>query len=598
MYKHSTMQGFLTRPKERSQASDKKTALRRLFAYIWTHKRQAILAISLMFLANSLALVGPALAGKAIQALSGGAGKVAMNTVLYYAGLMALFYTASNILRYFLRRTMLILGQSICATIKAHAFTKFASLPITYFDTHPAGDTISRLTYDVDSIGSTIGQNFVSVSTSFITCIGSIVMMAVIAPKLMLVFCITLPLSALLAAYWSKKVRSYHRERVRNMGLLHSYAEEKITGQRALKVYHGESVAQRAFQEKNETLAKAMYRSEFTGGGIIPAGIGFVSDLSTVLVSVFGCGLYATGHIGLGDIAAFLLYANNFNGIVMQLTFVLTEVQSSLAAAERVFTFLDEKEEKADHVHAQEIENVQGNIELKNVSFSYIKDELVLKDIEVSVPAGSVVALVGHTGAGKTSFINLLMRFYDPQQGSIYLDKAPLIQISRKSLRQNFAMVLQDAWLFHGSIFANIAYGKPEASLQEVEEVAKAASLHEYIISLPQGYNTIIGDDGNTLSQGQKQLITIARAMLLDAKILILDEATANVDTITEVTIQNSMKKLMQDKTCFVIAHRLSTVRQAQMILVLDKGEIVERGTHEELLSQEGVYYKIHAAQI
>ncbi len=364
-----------------------------------------------------------------------------------------------------------------------------------------------------------------------------------------------------------------------------------ISGQKTLKAYDQEENTIHKFDDKNKEAVDAYYKAEYYGSVTGPT-VNFINNLSLSLISVFGALLYLVGQMSVGNISSFVLYSRKFSGPINEAANIISEFQSALAAAERVFQLMDEKPEPFDKAEAKELEEIAGNVEIKDVSFGYQKDNIIIHNLNLNAQQGKLVAVVGPTGAGKTTFINLLMRFYDVNDGNIYVDKNNIYDVTRKSLRKSYAMVLQDTWLFEGTIFENIAYGKENATMEEVVAAAKAAKIHSFIKRLPNGYHTILSDDGTNISKGQKQLLTIARAMLLDSHMLILDEATSNVDTRTEVQIQHAMRKLMEHKTCFVIAHRLSTIQNADVILVVNHGEIVEQGTHKELLKKQGFYYQ------
>jgi ATP-binding cassette subfamily B protein len=394
------------------------------------------------------------------------------------------------------------------------------------------------------------------------------------------------------------KTRPLFRKRSAKLGELNGFVEEIISGQKVIKAYHQEDVMIERFDEKNNESVEAFFNAEYYSSMVGPS-VNFVNNLSLTLVSVFGAILYLLGNLSIGNVSSFVLYSRKFSGPINELANISSELQSALAAAERVFRVIDEPTEPKDDSDAIELTEmeIKGDVEMKGLKFGYLPDKIIINDLNLSAKSGDLVAIVGPTGAGKTTLINLLMRFYDPQGGSITIDGIDVSHLTRKSLRKAFAMVLQDTWLFQGTIFENIAYGKKEATLEEVIEVAKAAKIHTYIMHLPNGYDTVLNEDGINISQGQKQLLTIARAMLLDAKMLILDEATSNVDTRTELQIQDAMRQLMKGKTCFVIAHRLSTIQNADTILVVDGGNIVEQGTHHALLEKKGLYAEMYYSQ-
>ncbi len=392
------------------------------------------------------------------------------------------------------------------------------------------------------------------------------------------------------------KTKPLFRKRSLKLGELNGFVEEMVSGQKTLKAYNQEIHTIEKFDFKNAEAVEAYYRAEYYGG-IVGPSVNFVNNLSLSLISVFGALLYLYGMMSVGNISSFVLYSRKFSGPINEMASILAEFQSALAAAERVFNLMDEIPEIEDIDNAVVLKDIEGNVKLENVEFGYIQDKKIIHNLSLSANQGSLIAIVGPTGAGKTTLINLLMRFYDVDDGHIYVDDNDIKNVTMDSLRKSYAMVLQDTWLFHGTIFENVSYGKKDATIEEVIEACKAAKIHSYIKRLPNGYDTVIKEDGINMSKGQKQLLTIARAMLLDCRMLILDEATSNVDTRTEIKIQQAMRNLMKDKTCFIIAHRLSTIQNADLILVVNAGNIVEQGNHEELMKSNGFYSKLYNSQ-
>lgn len=553
-------------------------------------------AISLTVGSNLLALVGPSLSGKAIDAIQPGPGAVVFRQVFYYCGLMALFYAGSSLLSYILSSLMIFLSQKIIYQMRKEVFNKLLDLPVNYFDQHQTGDILSRLSYDIDTVNASLSNDLLQICTSIITVVGSFVMMIRISPPLVTVFLFTIPASILFTRYRSRKVRPLFRKRSEKLGELNGYAEEIISGQKTIKSYHQEETMQERFNQRNTEAVNAYYNADYYGSVTGPC-INFINNLSFTLISIFGAVLFLQNMLTLGTISTFILYSRKFSGPINEAANIISELQSAFAAAERVFRLIDESPEPPDVPGAETLTETDGNVSMDHIRFGYLPGQTIIRDLSLRAPGGSTVAIVGHTGAGKTTLINLLMRFYDPQSGIIAVDGRDIQGLTRKSLRLSYAMVLQDTWLFSGTIFENIAYGRPDAALEEVTAAAKAAHIHSYISRLPDGYDTVINEDGLNISQGQKQLMTIARAMLLDAKMLILDEATSNVDTQTEMKIQAAMQELMKGKTCFVIAHRLSTIQNADTILVVDGGDIVEQGTHRELMAKGGYYAALYNAQ-
>lgn len=548
----------------------------------------------LTILSNTFSLIAPKMIQKCISFIELPAEEIIIEKVFNFAMLMLFFYILTFLLSMLLSYVMMNLGQVIGYKLRKDSFNKFEKLPVSYFDTHQTGDIISRFTYDIDLISSSLGQNCVSFATSLITMVGSFSMMMSINLSLMTSLFVTVVISLSLGAYWMKKVRFLHLEKSIKMGELNGYIEDKITGHKTIKIYGQEANILKKLELKNQEWAKAHYNSEFKGGNVFRNGLNFVTNSSTATLYVHSCILYLNGNISLAEISSFILYAKMFTGIINEITFVIADLQSALAASDRVFDFLDEEEEIHDTETSVGYENCTGLVEFNDLNFSYNKDRVILNNINFVAKPNDVIAIVGHTGAGKTSLINLLMRFYEPSSGEILFDSNNIASYRRDSLRSNCAMVLQDAWLFGGTVFENIVYGNDNATFEDVLTITKAISLHDHIMNLPKGYETEITENTVNISQGQKQLITIARAMLLDAKILILDEATSNIDTLTEINVQNAMDTLMKDKTSFVIAHRLSTIRNATNILVLEKGKIIESGNHSQLLNLNGYYSNLY----
>lgn len=545
---------------------------------------------------NLFSLIGPMLSGYAIDAIEPGLGKVVFRDVFFYAALMLLFYAVSSVLSYGLSVLMIHISRKVVYQMRKDVFYKLMDLPVEYFDTHQTGDIISRISYDIDTVNTSLSNDLIQIVTTIIVVVGALFMMILISPKLVLIFVFTVPLSIILTKIVTGKTRPMFRLRSRKLGELNGFVEEMISGQKTLKAYHQEESTIAKFDVKNEEAVEAYYRAEYYGSVVGPM-VNFINNLSLSLVSVFGALLFLAGQMSIGNISSFILYSRKFSGPINEAANIVAELQSALAAAERVFSMMDEIPEPLDKENAQELTEVKGDVVLQDVFFGYSSNKPIIKGLNLQADHGKLIAVVGPTGAGKTTVINLLMRFYDINDGHIYVDSNEIRDVTRESLRRSYAMVLQDTWLFQGTILENIAYGKENATMEEVVAAAKAAKIHSYIKHLPKGYDTLLTDDGTNISKGQKQLLTIARAMLLDANMLILDEATSNVDTRTEQQIQQAMRKLMEHKTCFVIAHRLSTIQNADMILVINHGEIIEQGTHQELMQKEGFYHQLYQAQ-
>lgn len=582
--------------KKYEKPKNRKGTILRLGRYMMQYKYLILLALLLTVGSNLLALMGPMLSGYAIDAIEPGIGKVDFPRVFYYAGLMVFFYLFSSVLSYILAVLMIHISRKVVYKMREDVFAHLMELPAGYFDTHQTGDIISRISYDIDTVNTSLANDLVQILTTLITVVGAFAMMIAISPRLVLIFAFTVPLSIVLTKFITGKTRPLFRLRSRRLGELNGFVEEMISGQKTLKAYCQEENTIKKFDGKNEEAVEAYYRAEYYGSVVGPA-VNFVNNLSLTLVSVFGALLFLAGQMSIGNISSFILYSRKFSGPINEAANIMSELQSALAAAERVFHMLDEPAEAPDRENAAALDNVKGDVVLENISFGYTEGNTVIRQLSLCAESGKLVAVVGPTGAGKTTLINLLMRFYDVDDGHIYVDSQDIRGVTRASLRKAYAMVLQDTWLFEGTVFENIAYGKQGAAMEEVTAAAKAAKIHSYIMRLPQGYDTVLTDEGTNISKGQKQLLTIARAMLLDAPMLILDEATSNVDTRTEQQIQQAMRRLMEHKTCFVIAHRLSTVRNADVILVVNHGEIVEQGTHEELMEKRGFYHQLYRAQ-
>ncbi|NLW74034.1 MAG: ABC transporter ATP-binding protein [Clostridiales bacterium] len=604
------------KPEEKIDKKTKTRVLLRLARYLLRHKWLVILAMGLMIASNLLALVGPKLSGLAVDAIGYGDEPVKLDRVFYYCGLMLAFYTASAVLSYMLAVVMIRLSQKIIYTMRRQIFDKLVDLPVSFFDTHATGDIISHMSYDVDTVNASLSHDLIQVCVSIITVTGSLIMMVSISPTLVGIFAITVPASIVFTRYKSKKIRPLFKKRSIKLGILNGFAEEMLSGQRVIKAYGREEVITRRFDERNTDAVNAYYEAEYHGA-IIGPGVNFINNLSIAFVIIFGgiffmfsqSGAIAEGSVffmTLGGITAFVQYSRKFAGPINEFANILSDLQSALAAAERVFRIIDEKTE--DEVSAEkpgnrgysgstELTDVRGHVKLDHVKFGYLPGKTIIHDLSIDVPPGSTVAIVGPTGAGKTTIINLLMRFYDVDSGRIFIDNKEIRTLTRKSLRRAYTMVLQDTWLFGGTIYENITYAKEDATMEEVVAAAKAAKIHSFIESLPDGYNTMITDDGINISKGQKQLITMARAMLPKAPMLILDEATSNVDSRTEIKIQEAMRGLMKGRTCFIIAHRLSTIQNADVILVVKDGNVIEQGNHEQLMAAGGFYSSLYNSQ-
>ena len=575
---------------------DARGALRRLLAMLGPFRWMIAGVAVLCVISNLLSLYGPTLAGQAINEAAAGEGRVNLDKVTRLALQMLVFYLVSSLMTVAIHALMVNVSRRFARSMRQRVFDKLMTLPVGYFDRHQAGDIISRVSYDIDVISTCMSTDVVSIITSVITVAGSLVMMIRISPLLSLVTLFSVPTAIIYTSRMRKKTQPRYSKRSKRYGEMNGFVEEMLAGQKTIQAYAYEGEAERRFDGVNSAAAEAYWDADRYGVTIGPT-MGFINNTSLSLVVLFGSILLMNGGIQLGDISSFVLYSRKFSGPINEIANIVNELFSALAAAEQVFTLLDEEEEAADAPGALSLESVAGKVELDHVAFGYETGRTIIRDLSLCADPGKLIAIVGPTGAGKTTIINLLMRFYDPDSGTISVDGADIQGVTRHSLRRSWAMVLQDTWLFRGTIFDNIAYGRPDATMDEVVAAAKAAHIHAFIMRLPQGYQTEISEDGGNISKGQKQLLTIARAMLYDARMLILDEATSNVDVGTERRIQRAMRELMRDKTCFVIAHRLSTVQHADRILVVNHGDVVEQGTHETLMARNGFYRKLYAAQ-
>lgn len=552
--------------------------------------------LTLCLVSNILALLGPSQAGKAINEAAAGSGKVNFERVYYYAKRMLACYLAASGFTIFINIMMMYIGRHIAKKMRKDVFDKLMRLPVAYFDNNQAGDIISRVSYDIDVIAACLGTDVVSVLTSIVTVVGSFGMMLYISPWLALISMVTIIVTVTYTVKMRKITQPRFSRRSRKYGEMNGFVEEMISGQKSIAAYAYEEKIWEKFNSINKGASDAYYEASYYGMAMGPS-VGYMNNIGLSLIAMFGSVLLMNGSIGLGAISSFILYSRKFSGPISEIANIMTELYSALAAAERVFGLLNEEEEEADRENSCTLEDVKGIVEFQGVEFGYEKGKTILHHLNVKADAGKMVAIVGPTGAGKTTIINLLMRFYDVDAGRILVDDGEIKDYTRSSLRKAYAMVLQDTWIFEGTIFENIAYGNEEATMEQIVAASKAAHMHSFISRLPMGYQTIISEDGGNISKGQKQLLTIARAMLYDARMLILDEATSNVDTSTERKIQKAMRELMKNKTCFVIAHRLSTIRNADMILVVNQGDVVEQGTHDSLMEHKGFYYQLYAAQ-
>nr|WP_325230604.1 ABC transporter ATP-binding protein [uncultured Oscillibacter sp.] len=572
----------------------KKSMLVRLSRFLRPYGFHFLLLLALLMVSNLLSLAAPLLSGRAVDAVGIRAGGVDFPSVFQNCAQMLGCYALSSLLNYMVSSRLIRVSQAVSHDLRKAAFDRMSELPVDYFDTHPAGDLISRVCYDVDTVNATLSTDLLQLGTSVFTVAGSFLMLLLLSPRLTLVFLVTVPLSAALTRFQMKRIHPLFRLRSKELGALNGFAEERMGCRKSIRTYGVEGEDLRLFDQRNDAASKAYYDADRASAALGPS-VNFINNLSLAAVSVFGALLYLGGSLSLGSLSSFVLYSRKFSGPIREAANLLAELQASAAAAERVMDLLDEEPEASDLPEALPVEHLRGDIRFDHVTFGYDPTRPVLQGFTAHIPAGSLAAVVGPTGAGKTTLVSLLLRFYRPQSGTITMDGVPLDAYSRDGLRRRLALVLQDTWLFGGTIAENIAYGAPEATREQIVDAAKAAHIHRFISSLPQGYDTVLTDEG--ISKGQKQLLAIARCLLTDADVVILDEATSNVDTETEGEISLAMERLRQGRTCFVIAHRLATIRGADHILVLDQGGAAEQGTHQELLAAGGVYAQLYAAQ-
>lgn len=579
----------------RSSLKHRGRLLKRMWQYMGRNRLMIVLAVLLSAASSLLSLYGPKLSGQAINAITDPNG-IDFKVVLTCAAWMAGCYILSAGFSYLLQYVMIRLSRRVAKQMRHDIFENLTRLPVAYFDNRQVGDIVSVITYDVDTVNQSLAADALQILQSTITVVVSLVMMLSIAPVLVPVFAVTIPITILFTRWLANRVRPMFRFRSKKLGELNGFVEEMLGGQKTVRAYGREDAVQERFEEKNVEAVNAYTRAE-ANGTVTGPSVNFINNVSLALVCVIGSWLFLKGRIRLGDLSSFVQYSRKFSGPINEVANIIAELQSAFAAAERVFALIDAEPEAADAADAKELADVRGEVEIDRVNFSYDKVRPIITNFSLEAPPGSLIAIVGPTGAGKTTIINLLMRFYDVDKGEIRVDQQPIRSLTRASLRKAYAMVLQDTWLFSGTIFDNIAYGKKDSTEAEVVAAAKAAHIHSYISRLKDGYQTVLYDNGAGISKGQKQLLTIARAMLLDANMLILDEATSNVDTRTEQQIQAAMRELMKNKTCFVIAHRLSTIRNADNILVMRGGQVVEQGTHDQLMQRPSFYRELYRAQ-
>ncbi|WP_433944440.1 ABC transporter ATP-binding protein [Paenibacillus sp. SN-8-1] len=580
------------------KAKDFKGTLRRLLKYLKPHRAQIIAVIAMAVLSTIFSIISPKIMGKATTELFEGI----KGRLMHEAGahidfgyiwriilFLLVLYIISSAFTYIMQLLMAGVAQKTVYDLRQDVNDKLGRLPLKYFDSRTNGEILSRAVNDVDNISTTLQQSLTQLITSVLTIIGVIVMMLTISPLLTLIALVTLPVSFLAIKKISGRSQKHFIGQQHNLGELNGHVEEMYTGHRIIKAFGREEKSIEKFDQINERLYESGWKAQFISGMIMPI-MSFIGNIGYVLISVIGGIMVTRKAMDIGDIQAFIQYVRQFTMPITQTANIANIIQSTVASAERVFELLDEEEEVPEATRPVELAEVRGDVAFEHVSFGYNDQQMLIEDMNIDVKQGQTIAIVGPTGAGKTTLINLLMRFYEVNEGRITVDGVNITDFKRGNLRNLFGMVLQDTWLFNGTIRDNIAYGRIGATEEEVVAAAKTAHADHFIRTLPDGYDTILNEEASNISQGQKQLLTIARAILADPSILILDEATSSVDTRTEVLIQKAMNELMKNRTSFVIAHRLSTIRDASLILVMNHGKVIEKGTHDELL-QKGCFY-------
>lgn len=573
-----------------------RSSLSRLLGYIGKNRGLMAGVLFSAFVGNAALLLAPKLVGRAIDLILPGGETSFFPALLKTLGVIGILYLAGSGLTWLTSLCANVAANRTVRDLRVDLFNKLSRLPLKYYDANSRGDMMSRFTNDIDAIADGLNQGITQLVSGVITVLLSLAFMLILNPWVTLVVVFVTPLCFFVGYFITKYGSKRFREQQKALGRLNGYAEEMISGQRTVKAFGYEQTEAVRFGEINGELYECGYRAQFASALVNPS-TRFVNNIAYVLVGIFGILAVLRGTLTTGGVASFLTYTAQFSKPFNEITSITMQLQLAMASARRVFAVMDEPEQSAEPDGAAELTNAQGAVRFEDVFFSYAPDRKLIEDFCLTVRPGETVAIVGPTGAGKTTLVNLLMRFYEVDGGHIYVEDRDITDLTRDSLRRSFGMVLQETWLFAGTVRDNIAYGKPDATDEEVESAARAAHAHSFIRRLPQGYQTLIAEDGGNLSQGQKQLLTIARAMLMNPPMLILDEATSSVDILTEMRIQRAFRKMMKGKTTFVIAHRLSTIRDADRILVLDKGNVVEQGTHDELLARGGFYANLYNSQ-
>lgn len=586
------------------KAKDFKGTMKKLLQHLKPYKIAMIFVVIFAIGSAAFNIVGPKILGNAtteifeglVNKVSGTGNGIDFDSILKTLTMLAVLYVISAVFSFIQTFVTSDISQKVSYNLRKEISEKINKLPLNYFDKKTHGEVLSRVTNDVDAISQNLNQILSQMITSITTIIGVLIMMLSISVSMTLVSLVIIPMSLVFIMIVVKKSQKHFKSQQEYLGHTNGHVEEIYSGHTIMKAFNGEEKAIAEFDELNDTLYNSAWKSQFLSGMMMPI-MAFIGNLGYVMVAIMGGYLTIKKTIQVGDILSFIQYTKSFTQPIAQSAQIANVMQATAAAAERVFEFLGEEEEMVDTTNPASTENIKGEVEFKNVHFGYNEDHTIINDFSVNIKPGQKVAIVGPTGAGKTTIVKLLMRFYELNSGNILIDGHDLKDFTRDDLRSMFGMVLQDTWLFNGSIMENIRYGKLEASNDDVVKAAKLAHAHHFIKTLADGYNMEINEEANNISQGQKQLLTIARAILADPKILILDEATSSVDTRTEVLIQQAMENLMADRTSFIIAHRLSTIRNADLILVMKDGDIVEQGSHEELLKTNGFYSELYNSQ-
>lgn len=587
------------------KAKDFKGTINKLFKYLKPYYFKLIVVIIFAAASTVFAIVGPKILAKATDKLSegimakvSGTGGIDFKYIGYIIWILVGLYLVSALFSYIQGFITSTISQRVAYDLRTSISKKMDRMPLSYFDRHTSGDILSRVTNDIDTIAQSLNQSMSQVITSSVTVVGIFIMMLSISPQMTIIAVCVLPVSMLLISIVMKRSQKYFAKQQQALGDVNGHIEEMYGGHNVVKAFNGEEASVKQFNEYNDSLYESAWKSQFFSGLMQPI-TNFVGNVGYVAVCLLGGVLAGGGNISIGDIQAFIQYVRQFNQPISQLAQIMNMLQSTAAAAERVFEFLDEEEleKETPKVTKDELEKIKGSVTFADVNFGYLKDQTIINNFSLHVHSGQTVAIVGPTGAGKTTIVKLLMRFYELNGGTIFIDGKDIRDFARKDLRSLFGMVLQDTWLFNGTIKENLMYSKLDASDQEVQEACKVAYVDHFVQTLEAGYDTVINEESSNISQGQKQLLTIARAFLKDPKILILDEATSSVDTRTEVLIQKGMERLMKGRTSFVIAHRLSTIRDADTIIVMKDGDIVELGNHDSLLEKDGFYASLYRSQ-